>query len=316
MKPLRILVSLPNRNHYQQEQAKAAISRAKQFGAEAHVLDADNNPVIQSQQIVEALQGHDARPDAILVEPLTSTALVKVAEAAAAAGVGWALLNSDADYVERLRSHAKAPVFAVTRDHTEIGRIQGKQFAALLPEGGTVLYIQGPNNSGAAVQRTLGMESTKPANVVIRAVRSQWTEQSAHETVHAWLKLSTSRPESIQLVGCQYDGIAWGARKAFREVASAAERERWLALPITGVDGLPDEGQVWVNQGDLTATVVALTTTAVAVELMVKALQKEAHPAAVTLVELKSYPSLDKLALVGKKREQEAKDSHSKTGKN
>jgi ABC-type sugar transport system substrate-binding protein len=126
MKPLRLLVSVPNRNHYQQEQARAATSRASQLGAEVRVVDADNNPVTQSQQIVEALQSREGRPDAVLVEPLTSTALVKVAEAAVGGGVGWALLNSDSDYVERLRGNPKVPVFAVTRDHIEIGRIQGK----------------------------------------------------------------------------------------------------------------------------------------------------------------------------------------------
>jgi ribose transport system substrate-binding protein len=301
MKPLRLLVSLPNRNHYQLEQAKAATSRASQLGAEARVLDADNNPVNQSQQIVEALQSRDNRPDAILVEPLTSTALVKVAEAAVAAGVAWVLLNSDADYLERLRSKPNVPVFVVTRDHIEIGRIQGRQFAALLPNGGSVLYIQGPNTSSAAAQRTQGMESTRPANVTIRAIRSQWTEQSAHEAVQSWLRLSTSRPGSIQVVGCQYDGIAAGARKAFREIASSEDRDRWLGLPITGVDGLPDEGQIWVNRGELTATVVALTTTAVAVEMVIKALEKGMQPPPVTLVELKSYPPLEKLALKAKK---------------
>lgn len=302
MKPLRLLVSVPNRNHYQMEQAKAASSRGSQLGADVRVVDADNNPVTQSQQIVEALQSREARPDAILVEPLTATALAKVAEAAVAAGVGWVLLNSDAEYINRLRIKPNVPVFAVTRDHVEIGRIQGKQFAALLPSGGSVLYVQGPNTSSAAVQRTQGMESSKPANIHVRALRSQWTEQSAYESMQAWLRLSTSRPESVDVVGCQYDGIAAGARRAFREVASSADRDRWLALPITGVDGLPDEGQVWVDRGELTATVVALTTTAVAVEMIVKALEKGAQPEALTLVELKSYPSFEKLALKAKQK--------------
>ena len=302
MKPLRLLVSVPNRNHYQLEQAKAATSRGRQLSADVRVVDADNNPVTQSQQIVDAIQSRDARPDAILVEPLTSTALVKVAEAAVGAGVGWVLLNSDAEYVSRLRTKPNVPVFAVTRDHVEIGRIQGKQFAVLLPNGGSVLYIQGPNTSAAAVQRTQGMEASRPANIAIRALRSQWTEDSAYEAVHAWLRLSTSRPGSIDVVGCQYDGIAAGARKAFREVASSEDRDRWLALPITGVDGLPDEGQVWVNRGELTATVVALTTTAVAVEMVVKALQKGAQPDPLTLVELKSYPPLESLASKAKKK--------------
>jgi len=79
------------------------------------------------------------------------------------------------------------------------------------------------------------------------------------------------------------------------------DRDRWLALPITGVDGLPDEGQVWVNRGELTATVVALTTTAVAVEMVVKAIQSGRQPPPLTLVELKSYPPLEKLMMKAKK---------------
>jgi len=43
---------------------------------------------------------------------------------------------------------------------------------------------------------------------------------------------------------------------------------------LTGVDGLPDEGQIWVDRGEPIATDVALTTTGVAVEMVVKALEK------------------------------------------
>ena len=241
------------------------------------------------------------RPDAILVEPLTSTGLVKVAEAAVAAGVAWVLLNSSADYIDQLRVKTKLPVFAVTRDHGEIGRIQGSQFEALLPNGGTVLYIQGPNTSAAASQRTIGAESTRPANIQMRGLRSQWTEQSAQAAVSSWLRLSTSRPGSIDLVGCQYDGIARGARQAFQEISSAEDRAHWLSLPFTGVDGLADEGLQWVDRGELSATVVAPITTQVAVEALVKAMLTGTQPPPVTLLDLKSYPSLDKLSELGKK---------------
>jgi ribose transport system substrate-binding protein len=303
MSKLRLVVSLPNQNHYQKEQAKAAQMRAEVLGADVKILDANNDSVSQSQQLLEVLQSKSApRPDAIMVEPLTSTGLIKVAEAAVAAGVSWVLLNSHVDYIDRLRSQSKACVFAVTRDHVEIGRIQGRQFAALLPNGGTVLYVQGPNTSAAAVQRTTGMESVKPAHINIRALRSQWTEQSAHEAVAAWLRLSTSKPEAIDLVGCQYDGIARGARKAFQEVVKGEDRDRWLALPFTGVDGLPDEGQVWVNRGELVATVVAPITTLVATDLLVNALRTGAQPSGLTLLELKSYPPLETLSALGTKR--------------
>jgi len=74
MSKLRLVVSLPNQNHYQKEQAKAAQMQAEGLGAEVKILDANNDSVSQSQQLLEVLQSKSApRPDAILVEPLTST---------------------------------------------------------------------------------------------------------------------------------------------------------------------------------------------------------------------------------------------------
>ncbi len=304
MKRLKLVVSLPNENSYQLEQARVAKETAAELGADVTVLFAENDAVTQSQQVLEIVQSHSqARPDAVLFEPLTATALARAGEAAVGAGIGWVVLNCDVEYLAPLRERAQAPVFAVTRDHTEIGRIQGKQFAALLPRGGTVLYIQGPATSLAAVQRTVGMESTKPGTLKIKSLRSPWTEPGAYEVVAGWLRLSTSKAESIDLVGCQYDGIAMGARKAFQERTSAAEREKWLGLPFTGVDGLPSEGQAWVDQGSMTATVVSGTTTGLAIRMAVKALESGVQPPERTLIELSSYPSLDRLTVIGGRRE-------------
>ena len=174
MKKFHFVVSLPNQNTYHLEQAAAARETALQLGGEVEILHADNDAVTQSRQVLEIVQSRaQSKPDAILFEPLTTTGLVRAAEAAVGAGIGWVVLNSDVDYLEQLRGiNSKVPVFGVTRDHTEIGRIQGRQFAALLPNGGTVLYVQGPANNSAAVQRTAGLESTKPANIQIKALRS------------------------------------------------------------------------------------------------------------------------------------------------
>jgi hypothetical protein len=60
-----------------------------------------------------------------------------VAQAAVTAKVGWAVLNREADYIPKLRSTAGVPVFLISSDHREIGRIQGRQFAAMLPKGRT-----------------------------------------------------------------------------------------------------------------------------------------------------------------------------------
>ncbi len=294
MKQLRLVISLPNQNSYHQEQAVTAKTTAQEMGVEVKILHAEDDPIKQSQQILEIVQARE-KPDAILFEPLTSTGLVRVGEAAVAAGIGWVVLNSDVDYLDRLRSNPKVPAFAVTRDHTEIGRMQGQQFAALLPDGGTVLYIQGPATSSAASQRAMGLEMTKPANIKIKALKSQWAEADAQKVVTSWLHLSTSRAGTIHLVGCQYDGIAMGARKAFQAHTERAESESWLRLPFTGVDGLPSEGQAWVNQGILAATVIAPSTTPTAIKMLVRAIESGGQPAERTFLEMKSYPSLDEL---------------------
>jgi ABC-type sugar transport system substrate-binding protein len=301
MKTLKFVVSLPNNNSYQKEQAAAATNAARQLGAEVQILYADNDSIMQSQQLLEIIQSHkESKPDAILFEPLTSTALQRVGEAAVNAGIGWIVLNCDVDYLERLRKISNVPAFAITRDHTEIGRIQGRQFAALLPQGGNVLYIQGPATSSAAIQRTTGLESAKPSNIQVKALRSQWSEESANQTVSSWLRLSTSTAGSIDLVGCQYDGIAMGALKAFQNHIDSAERQKWLHIPFTGVDGLREEGQAWVDRGMLAATILTPTTTQLGMQMVIDALKKGIQPPERTLMELKSYPSLDQLATRGK----------------
>jgi len=52
---------------------------------------------------------------------------------------GWIVLNREVAYVSELRGSSRAPMFAVTADHLETGRIQGRLLNALLPHGGTVV---------------------------------------------------------------------------------------------------------------------------------------------------------------------------------
>src|SRR5207244_7520183 len=121
---------------------------------------------------------------------------------------------------------SSAPIFGLSSDHLEIGRIQGRQFAALLPHGGAVLYIQGPAENSAAKERTMGMQETKPSNIHVTVLRAQWTEETAQRSVRSWLKLSTSQKATIDLIGAQDDSMAIGARRAFEELPNESERER------------------------------------------------------------------------------------------
>ena len=276
MKKLSFVVSLTNNeNDYQQEQAAAAEKAARRLGVDVKIIQADNDSLKQSQQLLDIIQNTTGpRPDAIIFEPAGGTAFPQVARAAAAAGIGWVVLNHDVDYVPQLRkAYPGVPMFSISSDHVEVGRIQGKQFAALLPEGGSVLYIEGPAASSAAKDRTRGMNETKPANIQAKVMRANWTEESSYRAVSSWLRLRTSHEMHIELVGAQDDSMAMGARKAFAELAQG-DRERWLKMPFIGCDGMPKTGQAWVRSGALAATIFIRPNTDLALEMLTEATRK------------------------------------------
>ena len=297
MAKIRILVSLTtNDNDYQIEQAQSAEQAASKFGVSVEIIYANNDAINQSTQILRAIQAPpEDRPSAIVFEPVGGTALPQVARAAAAADIGWAVLNRDANYIEDLRKSSTVAIFAISSDHVEIGRIQGRQFSTLLPRGGTVLYIQGPSENSAAKERTLGMQETKPANVQVIALRAQWTEESSQRAVRSWLKLTTSQKAAVDLIGAQDDSMAVGARKAFEELTNEADRERWLKLPFTGCDGLPKTGQAWVRSGLLAATVFVPPNAGQAIEMFVQAMQQKKRPPERVFTVPSSIPPLNTL---------------------
>jgi len=303
MANLRFIVSLTTKdNDYQLEQAASAQAAALKVGVDAQILYADSDAITQSTQLLKAIQSDAAmRPHAIVFEPVGGTAFPQVAQAAVSAKIGWAALNREADYIQKLRKTAQVPVFSISSDHKEIGRIQGRQFAALLPKGGCVLYIQGPSENSAAQDRTEGMQMAVPHNVQIISLRGRWTEESAQRAVESWLRLNTSNKTQIDVVGAQNDLMAMGARKAFEGVTNIADREKWLRLPFTGVDGLVKTGQAWVRGGTLAATVMVPTNAGEAISMMVEALKTGKDVAERTLTVPESLPGIEKLAAKGEK---------------
>jgi len=297
MKKLSFVVSLTNDdNDYQQEQASAAEKAARRLGVDLKIIHANNDAVTQSQQLLHFIQGSaSSRPDGIVFEPASGTAFPQVARAAVAADIAWVVLNHEADYIRQLRQGSHVPVFSISSDHEEVGKIQGKQFAALLPDGGSILYIEGPGNSSAAHQRSNGMNLTKPLNIQVKTMRANWTENSAYRAVSSWLRLRTSLETHIDLVGAQDDSMAAGARKAFAEIAEG-KRERWLQIPFTGCDGLPKTGQSWVRSGLLAATIYIRPNTDLALEMLTEAIRSGSRPPECKLIAPESVPSLEELA--------------------
>lgn len=305
MDKMKLLVSLITRdNDYQLEQAASAQAAAAKISADVQIIYANNDAVLQTQQVLQFIQDPKKRPDAILVEPV-GTGMYQVAKAAVSTGIAWVVINAGVDYLPELRHlHSTVPVFSVISDHEAIGKIQGQQMAALLGDIGTVLYIEGPGIRDVSRLRTKGMMSAKPAGITIKTLKGDWTQQSGFHAVRSWLSLSTSREMHIGMVACQNDDMAIGARHAFEELPDAKERDAWLALPITGCDGVPKAGQAWVRQGRLNATIFSPPLFGDAILSLATSRQNGTQPEERTLVAPSSFPALTEL-----KRKQSAATS-------
>jgi ribose transport system substrate-binding protein len=297
MKKLKLLVSLPtDDNDFQLEQALSAQRAGTKLGIDVTVIYSDNDTVNQSTHILKAIQSPpESRPAGIILEPVRGSALPQVAQVACDARIAWAVLNRAPSYISELRRKTKVPVFAVTSSHAEIGRIQGKQFAALLPQGGSILYIEGPSYSTSAQERTAGMMETKPTNIQVTTLKGQWTTESAERAVSSWLKLSTSQKVPVDLIAAQDDSMAMGARAAFDKIKNEGERKRWLGLPFTGCDGVPKTGQKWLRDGLLSATILIPPIAGKAVEMLANAMATGKQPIEHMVTASTSLPALNEI---------------------
>jgi hypothetical protein len=89
------------------------------------------------------------------------------------------------EHISELRRSRNAPVFAVTTDQIEVGRIQARQFPALIKQG-NILYIEGPSGGGGvSALHTKGMLSAQPAGLQLKMIKGDWTAQrtSCHQVL-------------------------------------------------------------------------------------------------------------------------------------
>jgi len=291
--PLRIFVALTHRNNdYQVAQVRAAEEAAKSQNASIEVSFCDGDAVEQSQQILKCVLSHSKESGVvgIIVQPV-GTGLYQVAQAAAAAGMGWVVLHREVEYIPELRAKHRGPIFALRSDHKEEGAIQAKQLAALLPKGGRVLYIVGPNTDSVSQQRSMGMAESKAENIQLSTIRGNWTMDGGHKAVSTWRNLPTSRQQTIVAIAAQNDAMAFGARKALKEFSD----DRLSNIPVIGCDGLPQSGQTWVRKRILSATTIVPVLAGLAVDLLLGAITEKKLIPENTVIAPKSYPDLDEL---------------------
>jgi len=289
----RIVVGLlADDQEFQRLQGDDARVAGKRHGFDVEVLYAANNAVAQIQQLFKYIKGPaEERPAAIIVETVVGEGLERVARSAAAAGIGWILINRRVSYLEALRrEYPNLPVSVVSTDQVEVGRIQARQFRAIIKSGrGSVLYIQGPSDTSAARERLQGArEGLSGSNITLSILDGSWTESSGEHAIQRWLRTKSSGNARPDVIGCQNDGMAIGARRAL----AAASSPELASLVLTGCDGLRDGGQRLVNMRHLAATVVTPSNTGPAMDLVARMLKTRQAPAAEVMLKPISYPTM------------------------
>jgi ribose transport system substrate-binding protein len=290
----RVIVALPDQqNEYQLLQAEDARAAGARLGLAVEVLDAGGHSVQQVHDLLKALHA-DPRPAAVVVEPVSNEVMESVGRKVGRLGVGWFMLNATLSRMDDLRK--EFPGVAMTHvgsDQTEIGRLQGRQLKRLLPQGGHVLYIQGPPSSVAAQERFRGTSEVVGTQIRLSALDGQWSESSAEAAVGRWLRLKMWEKAPIHAVAAQDDSMARGARAAIAALTGAA----FSHVHFLGIDGVPGFGQRLVSEGRLTATVIMPSNTGPALELVDQWLRTGQVPPSRLIVPIQSFPPESELVL-------------------
>ena len=289
--PERVVVALTSAaQDYQALEGEVALTVGARLDADVEVLFAEDNAVMQIQQLFRYVHAPEAeRPVAFLLHTRVPDGLERVARNAARAGIAWFLLNRTAPYIEALRSeHPGVAIAAITTDNQEIGRIQARQLAAVRPEARRVLLLQGPPNAPAAQLRLAGFEeATRERGYELRVLNGDWTESSAEKAIAAWLRLEAANGFAPDAVVAQNDHMARGARRCIELL-----RPEWARAPFLGCNGLPSAGQRDVDEGLLAGTVKLPSCVGPALELALRFRRDRAMPPAETVLAPEAYPAL------------------------
>jgi ABC-type sugar transport system substrate-binding protein len=236
------------------------------------------------------------------------------------AGVPVVLLNRIPDWFQSVRSNVPAVMLAgVAPDQLEIGRIQALQALRLTAAAGGpapgvsvrrpeddppavpgaarsfAMLVTGTGTSAAAVQRRRGFLEALGGRLEVQETDGGWSAQGAQRALAAWFRVGADRDRIPQIVVCQNDAMAAGARSALQFQAATANMPDLARVPLTGCDGLEQEGRASVKRGELAATVILPATTPAALQLLKAYFESGARPGDVIRLPVTSLPELESL---------------------
>src|SRR3954454_13481399 len=183
----RVCLFLANRsNAYQAAMEREAVLAAARHQMPLEVHDARGSTPRQLEQMMEVLRAPTARQVyAAMVLPLDDVIHERAGREAVRGGIGWVLLNRQAEYIEDLRlGYPALPLFSLTPDHRQIGRAQAAIVKALLPRGGKVLSVTGPLTAVSARLRREGLDhGLEGAGFQIAHLPGDWTRPGGEQAI-------------------------------------------------------------------------------------------------------------------------------------
>ena len=202
------------------------ISYAKDAKVDLQVEDAGDDVGKQLSQIQNFIA---AKVDAIIVNPVDTSATPKMTALAVAAGIPLV-------YVNRMPSDKQLPakVSFVGSNEVESGTMETKEVCKLLGGKGDILVMMGQLSNQAAVQRTADIHDViKSADCsgmkILQEQTANWSRTEAADLMTNWITAGL-KPAAVI---ANNDEMAIGAIKALK----AAKMDNVL---VSGIDGTAD----------------------------------------------------------------------------
>ena len=292
-KRVALLLDDPD-NRYQQLLVREARASALRYGVALLEPEFAGG---SSWTQVESVNRHlrEGRPDGVLVMLAGGQWTRSPFERLPRAGVAVVLLNRIPGWVEELRrDHPQALVAAVTPRQEGVGEIQACQALRVARPGSFAILVTGEASSEAAVARKRGFLEAIAGRLTVHELDGRWSAKGAEKALGEWFRVGAERERPLDLVVCQNDAMASGARNLLLRQAASSGRRELARVALVGCDGLEEEGRSMVARGELEATVVMPPTTPPALEILRRYWDTESRPDTV-LLEAASHPALDAL---------------------
>lgn len=247
-------------------QMNADIRNAAAAHPELHVVfkDAQNDNLRQSAHVEEFVR---AGVDLIIISPKEAAPLTRPVSEAFQTGIPVIVLDRrvlGSDYT-----------CFIGADNRKIGKAAGEYLVRLLHGQGNIVELKGLMTSTPGQDRHSGfLEGLKGSQLkVIFEADMKWLEPNARKEMESAL----ARYGKIDAVYGHNDPGAHGAWLAARAAGREGE------MRFIGIDGLPQEGQIYVKQGILAASFEYPTGGKEAVETALALLRGGKVPKEVTL---------------------------------